>query len=164
MEALAKLGIDWKLLLAQVVNFAVLFFVLRRYAYRPMLAFLDERKERIDRGLRNAEEATKRLEAAGVERESVLQAARAEARLIVEAAETAARERDAKRLAETEERVTSLLADGKRRGAEEQARLLAEAKEELAETVVLAVEKVLREKLTEETDRKLIHTLVEETK
>ena len=61
MEALANLGIDWKLLLAQVVNFVVVLLVLRRFAYQPMLRLLDERTHKIEKGLADAESATRKL-------------------------------------------------------------------------------------------------------
>lgn len=161
MEVLEKLGIDWRLLAAQVVNFAILFYVLRRFAYRPILTFLDERKEKIDQGLRDAEEAAKRLQSAVAEKDAVLAAARAEAREIVSAAEAAAKEREAKHLAEAEEKVKRLLAEGEKRSIEERRRLLDEAKQELADTVLVAVEKVLREKLTTDADRTLVRSIVE---
>ena len=36
-ELLSKLGIDWRLLIAQLINFLILLFVLRRFAYKPIL-------------------------------------------------------------------------------------------------------------------------------
>jgi F-type H+-transporting ATPase subunit b len=45
MDALANIGVDWKLLLAQVVNFGILLWVLKRYAYQPMLKMMDGRPE-----------------------------------------------------------------------------------------------------------------------
>ena len=53
MDVFAKLGIDWKLLIAQAVNFGILFLVLRRFAYKPMLDFLENRSAQIDKGLKD---------------------------------------------------------------------------------------------------------------
>ena len=64
MEIFAKLGIDWKLLIAQAINFAVLFWVLRRYAYKTMLDFLEKRTVRIEKGLQDAEAAQAKLKSA----------------------------------------------------------------------------------------------------
>ena len=61
MEIFSKLGIDWRLLLAQVVNFLILLFVLRRFAYTPMLRFLEKRKNRIEKGLKEGKLATEKL-------------------------------------------------------------------------------------------------------
>ena len=76
MEVLAKIGVDWKLLLAQVVNFLVLLWVLRRFAYRPMLEFLEKRTKRIESGLRDAKLATQKLSEIEAKERGVLEEAR----------------------------------------------------------------------------------------
>ena len=50
MELLGNLGINGKLFMAQLINFAILFFILRKFAYQPILKVLDERKDKIDKG------------------------------------------------------------------------------------------------------------------
>ena len=83
MEILNQIGIDGKLLLAQAVNFLILLFLLHRFAYKPMLAFLEKRSDRIEKGLRDAEEAEKRLVQAAENEEKVLAKAREEAKKII---------------------------------------------------------------------------------
>lgn len=55
------LGINLTVLIAQIVNFALLFFILRAVAYKPMLKFLDGRREKIAKGLEDARKAEARL-------------------------------------------------------------------------------------------------------
>ncbi len=57
----AQLGIDWKLLLSQVVNFAILLAVLTQFVYKPLLKVIKKRNERIKEGLEKANEADIRL-------------------------------------------------------------------------------------------------------
>lgn len=156
MEALSNLGIDWKLFLAQAVNFLVLLFILRRFAYRPMLEFLEKRTERIEKGLKDAEAAGVKLKAIAEEEKKVLGAARAEARNLLQQAEKAAKARDTHRLAETEEKAKKFLAEAESRIQEEKEKMLVEAKREIAETVVLAVERILKEKVDPVKDQELI--------
>lgn len=146
MEALANLGIDWKLLLAQVVNFAILLWILKRYAYKPMLQMLDERTSKIERGLLDAEAAQVKLREMEEKEKAVLSEARAEAKKILAETDEAAKKRDAMKTAETEEQVKKLLLDAEVKITEDRAKMLAQAKAELAETVVMAVEKVLKER------------------
>ena len=54
-------GIDWKLLLAQAVNFGVLFVALTYFLYKPVLKTLDERKQKVAKGVTDAEAAEKML-------------------------------------------------------------------------------------------------------
>ncbi len=146
MEALSNLGIDWKLLLAQVVNFAILLFVLKRYAYKPMLQMLDDRTSKIERGLQDAEAATIKLHEIEEKEKAVLSEARAEAKKLLMDADESGKKRDAMKIVETEERVKKLLADAEVKIDLDRAKMLTEAKKELAETVVMAVEKILKEK------------------
>ena len=62
MEAL---GLDIKLLLAQIINFGILFFVLKKILYKPVIKILDDRKKAIEESSRNSqkiEEELKNLE------------------------------------------------------------------------------------------------------
>lgn len=56
-----KLGINLTLLIAQIVNIAVLILLLRSVAYKPILKFLDGRREKIAKGLEDARKAEARL-------------------------------------------------------------------------------------------------------
>lgn len=60
-EFIHKLGVDWRLLLSQIVNFLILLTILRIFAYKPILKILHERKKKIEEGLTKAKEADTRL-------------------------------------------------------------------------------------------------------
>lgn len=156
MDVLAKLGIDGKLLFAQAVNFGILFFLLRRFAYRPILEFLDERAARIEKGLSDAEAANVKLVEMEAKEKVVLATARAQARELIGNAEEVAKKRGVELYAEAEEKVKKFLEEAQVKIEEERRKALAEAKQEIAETVVLAVEKMLRKKVDAETDKALI--------
>ncbi len=156
MEALANLGIDWKLLLAQVVNFVVVLLVLKRFAYKPMLKLLDERTAKIEKGLADAESAGKKLGEMEVREKAVLSEARSEAKRILAETDEAAQKRDAAKIAETEVRVKKLLQESEVKMVADQKKMLEEAKSELAGTVLLAVEKILREKMDSAKEKELI--------
>ena len=61
MEIFEKLGIDVKLVIAQLVNFFILLYVLKRFAYKPVLKILEDRERKIEKGLKDAQSAEKRL-------------------------------------------------------------------------------------------------------
>ncbi|MEK7540979.1 MAG: hypothetical protein AAB529_01950 [Patescibacteria group bacterium] len=56
-----QLGINWKLFLSQAVNFFILLLVLRAFVYKPLLAVIKKRNDKIREGLVKAEEADVRL-------------------------------------------------------------------------------------------------------
>ena len=160
MEVLAKLGVDWKLLLAQAVNFAVLFWVLRRFAYQPMLDFLEKRTVRIEQGLKDAEAAQAKLGEMEVKEKTVLAEARTEAKAIIALAEESAKKRDAERAIETEAKVKRLLEEAQEKIREEKDKAMTSAKAEIGELVMLSVEKILREKIDTAKDKELLEKMV----
>lgn len=165
MEVLEKLGIDWKLLLAQAVNFLVLLWVLKRYAYGPILRALETRTKHIEQGLKDAEASRAQLEQAREEERKLLTAAREEARDILTQAEASAKKRDAKMLEETKAKIDRMIAEADTHLAEKQLSLLCEAKAELVDTVLLATTKILDEKidagLNQEVVKRSLETLRE---
>jgi len=60
-ELLTQLGVDWKLLLTQGVNFLILLVVLTVFVYRPLVRVMEERRKKIELGLKGAEEVENRL-------------------------------------------------------------------------------------------------------
>lgn len=156
MEVLAKLGIDWKLLIAQAVNFIVLLWVLRRYAYGPILKALESRTKKIEQGLKDAALSKEKLQTSVEEEERIMAAAREEARDILFRAETSAKERDVAMLEQTKAKIDAMITDADAHLAEEKARLVREAKTELAELVVTATKRVLGDAVDATVDAKLV--------
>ncbi len=79
-EGIAALGINLPGLISNLVNFAILLFLLRLLLWKPILRMLDERKQKIEEGLQRSEEAASQAEASEEEARRVIDEARAEAR------------------------------------------------------------------------------------
>lgn len=156
MEVLHKLGIDWKLLIAQGVNFLILLYILKRFVYKPMLNFLDERARTIESGLTNAKAAKEHLALAETEKSKLLVEAQKEARSIVEEALAAAKLRDAELHAKAQAEVAAMLEAGEKSIAESKAEMIREAKKELGELVVIATEKLAAIKIDAQKDTEAI--------
>lgn len=161
MDALSALGIDWKLLLAQGVNFLVLLYILKRFAYRPMIELLEKRTERIERGLLDAETAKTRLEEAAAKEEMILSDAREAAKKIIADSEIAAEKRGEKIVEAVEKKAAILLEEAKKHAEQERDTLFREAKGEIASLVLFTTEKVLREKLSGSKDEELVKRFLE---
>ncbi len=108
-----QLGIEPKLLLAQIVNFLIIFFVLSKLLYKPILDMLEKRKKEITAGLELTEKLRAEEEKTNVRKEKVLDEARREARNIVEAGkkEAEAQARDIIEAAHTQ--AQGIIAKGK---------------------------------------------------
>ena len=85
-QLISTFGIDWRLLLVQSVNFGLLLLVLWRFVYRPVLAMIDERREKIAEGVQKAEAADRRLAEADEEGKGIIGAASREGEQVVAAA------------------------------------------------------------------------------
>lgn len=161
MEVLAKLGVDWKLLIAQAINFVVLLFVLKRYAYGPILRALEARTKKIEQGLKDAAASEEKLASTVEEEKRIMAAAREEARDILVRAETSAKERDGKMLLETKAKIDKMITDADAHLAEEKARLVREAKAELSGLIVTATGRVLGCAVDVSVDAKLVAEALE---
>ena len=60
-ELLEKLGVNWKLFLSQAVNFLLILLILRLTIYKPLVKLLNERRRKIDQGLKDSERAAETL-------------------------------------------------------------------------------------------------------
>src|SRR2546423_11642718 len=63
-ETAETFGWNWKLFLSQAISFCIVAFLLQRFAYKPILALLEERRRKIEEGQFNAEKIKKELAAA----------------------------------------------------------------------------------------------------
>jgi F-type H+-transporting ATPase subunit b len=148
-------GWNWQLFLSQVVSFCIVAFLLRRFAYKPILAVLEERRRRIEEGLINAEKIKQELAKAEKRYQEILAKANADAqKMIDEARESSAH------LAERKEQeaiaaAEQILAKAREASALEHERTMAELKRELGRLVVDTTAKVTGKVLTSDDQRRL---------
>lgn len=83
-EMLTKLGINWTGFVAQLVNFMLLFLILRAFAWKPLLKALEDRRAKIKKGVADAKRAEEQLLSIEKERDAALSDARSQAMEIVE--------------------------------------------------------------------------------
>ncbi|PJC36775.1 ATP synthase F0 subunit B [Candidatus Peregrinibacteria bacterium CG_4_9_14_0_2_um_filter_53_11] len=164
MELLYKLGVDWKLLIAQVINFAILLFILGKFVYRPVLKMLETRTKTIEKGIHDAQESEKRLkEAEQTEREQIAEAHRKVGELLDTArseAESLKKEIVDSARAQSED----MMQKTKVQLREEKEAMLGEARGELSELVLMATEKILKREFTQEDQKRLAEALSSEMK
>lgn len=159
-ELLSKLGIDWKLLIAQIVNFLILLFILYKFAYGPIVAMLEKRQKKIEQGLKDAEAARRNLEKSEEKQKEILKKARADFKVIVEKAHTQAEKSKSEIAAEAKAQAERILADAKVQIGREKEKTIREIKSEIGGLVIAAAEKVIGERLDEDKDKKLIERAI----
>lgn len=162
MELLEKLGIDWRLLIAQLVNFLILVFILYKFLYKPLLKMLDGRKEKIEKGLRDAEQLGVELEKTKELQAAEIQKAKQEARGIIEEADKRAEAAGAETKAKTKAEVEKLIMVAKNQMIEEKSKMMAEIKKEAAELVIAVAEKVVGKTIDAKAQKNLIEETLQE--
>lgn len=149
VDLFTRFGIEGKYVAMQFVSFAILAFVLYRFAIKPTLSTMDERNARIESGLKNAEATTARLAEAQKESAALIAQARQDANKVIDEARATA-----KALAEREtnaavERANAIITKAHEANALEHKKMLQEARAEIARLVVTTTERVLAKKLTD---------------
>ncbi len=150
------LGLDLRILFAQLINFAILLVALYYVAYKPVFKFLKERREGIEKGVRNADEAEVKLKNATKKEEDIINNAKKEALKIVEKAREEGNEKRGSIIEKAKEEVEVIIQEEKAKIRMEKAETLKEIKKEVSEIVILALEKVLDEKIDSKSDQELI--------
>ena len=148
MNVAEQFGVYWPNLIAQIILFFIVYWVLSRFAFKPIMAMLEERRRRIEEGQINAEKIKQQLAEAQTKYEETLARANAEAQRLIEevkaSGEKLADEKRQAALAEAQEII--------RRTQEslslERERTLTELKREVGRLVVETTEKVTQKVLT----------------
>ena len=164
MELLSNLGIDWRLLIAQLINFAILLAVLYRFLYKPVLKLLNERSEKIAGGLKNAEAVEVKLKEAAALYEAKTREARAEAAKLFDSAKKDVDALRAELLAKAQKESEQIIEAGRVRLAVEKEKMMHEAEHELGDLVEQATQHVLGQVITPEMDKKLIDEAVQKVR
>lgn len=157
MDALIEtFYLDTQLIIAQVVNFAIVAIVLWWAAVKPLLRVMTERTKTIEDGLAHAEQAQVRLEQAGAAYESALEQARREADNLLAAAGAKAEQERTATMAKTKREVERIVKTGKEQLATEKVNMISSAQRELLDLVLAVVHQVLGEGMSKDIDRKVI--------
>lgn len=139
-------GLDTRLIVIQIINFAILAGALWYFLYEPVLKMLDERKKKIEEGLQDAEDAKVLKENAEAERIKLLTRAEKEADAVAEKAKAHATEKSTQIVSAAETKADALLKEAAKKSEELKAKAHKESEAEIAKLAVLAAEKVLAEK------------------
>lgn len=152
MEAL---GIDWKLLIAQVVNFLILLILLTKFLYKPIVKMLDNRAGKIEAGLKAAEKSQQDLKKADVDAEKIREKAYKEANEILVNAKTEATTEAKQIVSKAETQAEEIRKYAAEEALSSKDKAVRQAKGELSNLVTLALGKIIGEQISESDKQKL---------
>ncbi|MBU1032601.1 MAG: F0F1 ATP synthase subunit B [Patescibacteria group bacterium] len=160
-SVLSSLGVDWQLFIAQLINFAIVIFVLWKWAYKPLMIKMDERSKKIEDGLQFSKEADERLKSAVEENERIINEAKAQSHMFIEEARDKAEKVRQDKIRLTNQDMERVIADAKQQIEVERQGTFTALREDIADLVTAATNKVA-EKIDENTKRSLISEALRE--
>jgi F-type H+-transporting ATPase subunit b len=149
VKIMQDFGINVPGILAQMLSFGIVVFILWKFAFKPVLATIGERQQKIDSGLKYADEMKAKLEASQVEIEARTKEALVQGRQIVTDAQKAAKELAERLQKDAGEKAAAILAKAQEAIELERKKMLAEARGEITRLVVATAERVLAQQLSE---------------
>ncbi|HLC89963.1 MAG TPA: F0F1 ATP synthase subunit B [Patescibacteria group bacterium] len=163
MESIiATFHIDWKLIIAQLINFLIVIFVLWFFALKPLTKVMRERTQTIEKGLAQAKEAQEKLEIAQKEQAVIIKDGKKQAQAIIEQAKSLADNQREKIIAEAKGKVAKIIDESKQQLNQEKKEVISEINKDLAEVVVLACQKILESVVDKKIDQALVKKTLNE--
>jgi len=151
--------IDWKILIAQAINFIIVLALIYYFALKPLKKIMGERTNTIEGGLNDAKTNKELLLKTKKEYDDVLVKARNEAHTIFQEGKKEAEEKKKEMLENAKKEVDDMILSGKKVLESEKIKIIEEAKGEIVSLVVLATEKLLESHKDENFDKKALEQI-----
>lgn len=151
--------IDYKIIIAQIFNFAIVFVVLYIYALKPLSKLMKERTEKIEKGIIDAKSNAEILTNTKTEYEKALAEARKEADKIFQEGKKEAEAKKIIMMEKAKDEVALMIENGKKNLENEKIKMVKEATEEITTLSVKIAEKILGSKIDGSFDEKTIKEL-----
>ena len=149
-------GLNWKLFLAQLLNFGIVLFVLWKWVFKPVTSGLSARTEKIENSLQEAEKIGKDRADFDSWKQEEISTVRTQATAIITQAKQAAESLKTEALKNTTDEQNRIMEQAKIRLEQEKGLMINQAKAELADIVVAATSKILKSKIDPVKDKQLI--------
>ncbi|MFL3666852.1 MAG: F0F1 ATP synthase subunit B [Verrucomicrobiota bacterium] len=149
-------GVNWQLFISQLIAFIVVALVLKKFAYKPVLDMLDQRRERIAQAEANAEKIQAELAETQAERDKVLAEANQKAQEMIDDAKEAAKQVGEAEGQKAVKQAEEIIRKAREATEADRDQMMSELKAEIGRLVVETTSKVSGKVLTAEDQQRLI--------
>ena len=164
IDKLAELGFSWPLLVAQLVNFTILLFIIYKFGYKGFLKkALDERAQKIKESLEEADKVKMEAQAAEVDFKNRLESASKEGQEVIARAMRTGEEARQRAQQEAKQEAQALVDKARVEIQRERDEVVTELRQEFADLTITAAEKVIEKSLDKATHQQLIDQVLEES-
>jgi F-type H+-transporting ATPase subunit b len=161
LEILGKIGFDWQVALANLINFALVFLVLNYLVFKPLKKVIRERQVKIDEGLENADKARAALVEASSKKDNLIRDAYQESQDII----SKAKEEKQKVIQSAEDEASQEASKIRQQANDEAEMILKKADQDLTQKatnlIIAGIEKVAEDKITQDVNEKYITSLLQ---
>ncbi len=161
-EFFSAFEVNWVGLGFQVFNFLLLLYLLNRFMFKPLLARMDERNQKIEQGLEDAEAAARDRELARAEREAAVSEARKEAAEMIARANKIAEDTRNEILTEARAEAEKVTSRAREEITAEKERAMAELRSQVADLALAAAGRLMRSEMDGATQRRLVEEFLAE--
>lgn len=162
MELITTLGINWQMLVAQLINFVLLIVLLSYFVYKPILRLIDDRRERIRKSMEDAKAIENQKRELDVFKTEQLRKIDQECGKFLETAKSQAEGVKKDILAGAEKEAAQILAKARTQMEEERARMGSEIQSTLAGVIVRMTEKILEREFSSADQQRLLGNVQKE--
>ena len=163
-ELIKTFHIDWRLIIAQVINFVIVFLVLFYFGIRPLMKIMKERTKKIEDGIQNAEVIEEKLQQAEKDKEMEINKGRKQGQELIAAAEKESDLARKEKLEKTRHEAEKIVSAAKMEIVTERKKMIQDVKKELGELVMLASNKIAADTIDAKKHEKLINDVIDELK
>jgi len=149
-------GVNWPLFISQCIAFLIVAFLLKRFAYQPVLEMLEQRRQKIAEGMENADKIKAELAETQAERDKVMAEANARAEKLIADAKEAAKQVGEAEGQRAVKQAEEIIRKAREATEADRERMLSELKAEIGRLVVETTAKVSGKVLTAEDQQRLI--------
>lgn len=156
----ANLGFDWRVALANLANFLVIVWILKRYALKPIEKIIKDREDKIKKGVEDAEKAATEFQMAKQTCEKTIMEARDEANRIIACSQKESEKIVAEAKTLQEEQSKQIIAKTEKAVQQEKEKMFQDLKKDVVSLVIDITSKFIKEDLTKEKQEELIKKLI----
>ncbi|MBT3508170.1 MAG: F0F1 ATP synthase subunit B [Nitrospina sp.] len=162
MPQFEQVSVFGSLIFWSLLSFAILFFLLKKFAFPPILEALEEREKKIRKDIEDSEKLKEDAQTIKKDLEETLKAAHGKAETIVQLAQDEAKKFQEKNLQETEAKVRQVQKDAEQEIQSSRDKLLQEMRSYTAALTIASTEKFLKKALGDEDKKRLVEESIEQ--
>ncbi len=162
MEIFETFGLEWQLVVAQIVNFIIIYFILKKYLYKPLLKMIKQRQDLAKESVEKSAESEKALEKAEAQEKVIIQKAQASSKQIIADAKDSAEEIVKEAELKAKKQTETMLAEAKVQIEQETAQAQAQLNAYVSKLSIALLKKSLGNVFTEKEQSEILQKAMKE--